>query len=92
MTEGSEDPRIADGLEHLRRAAREMIAASRALLDVAEEVVERPDAIGDLLELFGALGAQARRGARPDSGEPGWDAFLDQDPEDDDGVERIEVN
>lgn len=90
MTDASDDPRIADGLEHLRRAAREMIAASRALLDVAEEVVERPDAVGDLLELLGALGTQARRTARPGSPDAGWDPFLDPDA-DDDGVERITV-
>ena len=33
------DPRVAAGLEHLQRAAREVIAASRALLDAAEDIV-----------------------------------------------------
>jgi hypothetical protein len=42
---GSSDSRTADGVEHLQRAAREMIKAARSFLDLVEEVVEDPDRI-----------------------------------------------
>lgn len=38
-----DDPRTADGVEHLQRAARELLAAARSFLDVAEDMVEDPD-------------------------------------------------
>ena len=38
-----DDPRTADGVEHLQRPARELLAAARSFLDVAEEMVEDPD-------------------------------------------------
>lgn len=38
-----EDPRTADGVEHLQAAARELILAARSFLEVAEEVVEDRD-------------------------------------------------
>ncbi len=36
------DDRASEAIAHLQAAAREMIAAARAFLDVAEEVVEDP--------------------------------------------------
>src|SRR4051812_15175956 len=59
------DPRLAAGWEHLQRAAHEVIAASRALLDVAEELVEDPKAAGALTDVLGSLGAFAARMGRP---------------------------
>lgn len=38
-----EDRRGAEGVEHLQAAARELLGAARAFLDVVEEVVEDPD-------------------------------------------------
>lgn len=77
-----DDPRLAAGLEHLQRAAREMIAASRALLDVAEELVEDPKAAAGVVDLLGSL---ADRG-RPVPGAPG-DGDDDEPP-----VQRIPVS
>ncbi|CAN5708849.1 hypothetical protein BH10ACT3_BH10ACT3_09670 [soil metagenome] len=37
------DPRAAEGVEHLQRAAREMLKAARSFLDVVEDVVEDPE-------------------------------------------------
>jgi hypothetical protein len=50
--------RTGDAVAHLQAAAREMIAAARAFLDVAEEVVEDPEA-GEAL--LASLGDVARR-------------------------------
>lgn len=94
----SEDPTesdagpVPDGVEHLRRAAREMIGATRALLDVVEEVVERPGAMDDLIGMFGAIGDQLRRGAGMSSGRTERDPFLRDDPDPDDGFQRIRVD
>ncbi len=60
MTDEHEDPRVQAGLDHLQRAAQEVIAASRAFLDVAEELVEDPRAAGGLMDLFGSVAAMAR--------------------------------
>ncbi|MEZ5180395.1 MAG: hypothetical protein R2702_00710 [Acidimicrobiales bacterium] len=80
------DPRVQAGVEHLQRAAREVIAASRALLDVAEELVEDPQGVAGLVEaLTGAAGRFARSAAAP-----GDEAGADGD--DDPPVQRIPVS
>jgi len=56
-----DDPRLQAGLEHLQRAAHEAIAASRALLDVAEDLVDEPGAIGGILDLLGGVSGIASR-------------------------------
>ena len=56
MVDGED--RAGEAVAHLQTAAREMIAAARAFLDVAEEVVEDPKA-GEAL--LGTLGDVARR-------------------------------
>ena len=58
------DPRVQQGVESIQRAAREFIQASRALLDVAEELVDDPRAASGLTDLFGEVGAVASRLAR----------------------------
>jgi len=52
------EDRAAEAVAHLQTAAREMIAAARAFLDVAEEVVESPVS-GEAL--LGTLADLARR-------------------------------
>ena len=52
--------RARDGIQHLQAAARELIHAARALLDVAEDVVDDPAAIATLVGALGALGDAAR--------------------------------
>jgi hypothetical protein len=56
------DPRVQAGVEHLQRAAREVIAASRSLLDAAEDLVEDPRAAGTVLEVLSSLAARGRSG------------------------------
>jgi phytoene/squalene synthetase len=56
MTDG--EARAGEAVEHLQAAAREVIAAFRAFLDVAEEVVDDPDSGQALLD---TLGDVARR-------------------------------
>lgn len=86
-----------EGAEHLQAAAREFIAAARTMLDVAEEVIADPKAIG---EVFSSLAnvtndlirsaAQSKPMARWRVGEPGSDFAPGHEP--DDGVERIIVD
>lgn len=74
-----DDPRAADGVEHLQSAARELVAAARSFLDVVERVVEDDErftgAAGSLAEMvMGGLGAVTGRempNLRPDR-EPAW--------------------
>ncbi len=57
------DDRAADGLQHLQAAAREAIAAARAFLDVAEELVADPAAASAIVDAVGsAVRSAARRG------------------------------
>ena len=87
------DPRVQAGLDHLQRAAREVITASRALLDVAEELVEDPKAAAGLADLLGSVGTMAAR-FRPPAGatqRPGADGF-DDDDDPDPPVQRIPVS
>lgn len=84
------------GVEHLQRAAQELIAAGRAFLDIAEEVVERPDALGSLIGLVGKLGGQVARAAGT-AGAPSWRDDVgpiahDRDAGDDGPVQKIPVS
>ena len=65
-------------MAHLQTAAREMIAAVRAFLDVAEEVVEDPKAGEALLDSLGEVARRIVPRSPP--------------PEDDGGVEHIPVD
>jgi hypothetical protein len=60
-TAPSTEERAREGVEHLQAAARELIEAARAALDVAEEVVNDPDALAALTGTFSAVGDVARR-------------------------------
>jgi hypothetical protein len=83
------DPRVQAGLEHLQRAAHEVIAASRALLDVAEELVEDPKAAGSLVDMLGSLASMARPGGRAHHDAGRHD---DGPDEDEPPVQRIPVS
>jgi hypothetical protein len=65
--------RARQGMEHLQVAARELIAAARAALDVAEDVINDPDSVAALAGLLGTVGELARRvtGAVPGPDDPG---------------------
>lgn len=75
---------LADGLEHLQAAARELIRAGRSLLDAAEGLVDDPAALQGLLGSLGTLAQAAASRLRTD-GSAG-------DEEGDGGVERIPVS
>ncbi len=80
------------GLEHLQAAAREVIQATRSLLDAAEELVEDPSAVQDIVTTFASVAAAAAGRLRGDSGgSPDQD---DRSPDDDDDgrVQRIRVS
>lgn len=77
--EGGGDARTGEAVAHLQNAARELLAAARAFLDLAEEVVEDPKA-GEAL--FESLGDVARRLAP----RPG------PEPPEDGGVQHIPVD
>lgn len=53
---------VQEGVDHLRRAARETIAAMRALLDLAEGLVDDPQAAEALV---GAIGSFAQFAVHP---------------------------
>lgn len=87
MTDDEPDARddLADGVEHLQAAAREVIRAGRSLLDAAEGLVEDPAALQGVLGTFSTLAQAAIRRF-------GVDTAVDApDGEADDGgkVERI---
>lgn len=75
------------GVEHLQAAAREVIQATRSLLDAAEELVDDPSAVQNLVGTIASVAQAAAsrlRGDPPDD-TPGGD--------DDDGrVQRIRVS
>ncbi len=80
----AEDERVKAGVEHLQRAAQEAIAAGRAMLDVAEDLVGDPRSLTDLLGLLGKVGAGAASGRRVVDHRDG--------PDDDPPVQRIPVS
>ena len=55
--------RAREGVEHLQAAARELIHAARAVLDVAEDLVDDPDAVAAVAGAVGALGDLVRQRA-----------------------------
>ena len=79
-----QDTRPPPGVDALQAAAREAIDATRALLDVAEAMVNDPE----MVERFGSVVRAARAAGSPTaSGAPRGDR-----PDDgDDGVQRIPV-
>jgi len=70
MTDGDRAERAGEALEHLQAAAHELIAAARAFLDVAEEVVEDPKAGEAVLDTLGGLARWLRPGAAGGDGHP----------------------
>jgi hypothetical protein len=77
-----DDPRTADGVEHLQAAARELLLAARSFLNVVEEVVEDPErftsaATGVVELLRDGLGGAIR----PTSPLEPWERVAWQDPD-----------
>ena len=80
-----QDDKVQQGLEHLQAAAREMIQATRSLLDAAEELVEDPKAVQGLMGTLATV-VQTAAGRFRTGG-------TSSDDDDDDGhVQRIKVS
>jgi hypothetical protein len=77
-----------DGVEHLQRAAHEMIAAARSFLDVVEDVVGDSAAVASVADVLSSMGqAVARAGSRArDASGPATSS----DPDDGDDGPRIQ--
>ncbi|HEY8527117.1 MAG TPA: hypothetical protein VIL48_19250 [Acidimicrobiales bacterium] len=100
--ERSPQEKAREGLEHLQTAARELIQAARAMLDVAEDLVNDPEAVATVAATVGSLGDLVRHRAsgapagsatdRPaDDGGEGDGRDRGDGPGGDEGVERITV-
>lgn len=74
------------GVEHLQAAAREAIQATRSLLDAAEELVDDPSAVQNLV---GTIASVAQAAAARLRGEPTGSS---PDDDDDGRVQRIRVS
>ena len=85
MAEDAED-KVHEGIEHLQAAAREMIQATRSLLDAAEELIDDPKSVQDLVGSLTQAAQMAASRFRPGAGAG--------DRDDDDGghVQRIKVS
>ena len=60
-------------VRHLQAAAKELIAAARAALDVAEELVDEPSSLLEAVAILADLGRSVISGTQPadeSSGEP----------------------
>ncbi|MGH9184561.1 MAG: hypothetical protein ACRD0U_01905 [Acidimicrobiales bacterium] len=61
-----DDERAREGLDHLQSAAKELIAAFRAMLDVAEKLVDDPGSVEDVVGFFGSAARRRDRGKDDD--------------------------
>jgi hypothetical protein len=77
------EDRAREGLEHMQAAARELIQAARAMLDVAEDLVNDPETVASVAGTVGSLGDLVRQ-RRPPASKP-------QDQSGEPEVERITV-
>lgn len=90
-----DDERAHDGVDHLQAAAKEMLAAARAALDVLEELVDDPATVPALLASLGSVARSAAGGwpfARPGSDTARPDGTARPDDGAAGGVERIPVS
>jgi hypothetical protein len=86
MAEDADD-KVHEGIEHLQAAAREMIQATRSLLDAAEELIDDPRSVQDLVGSLAQAAQMAASRFRPGAAHRGID--------DDDGgghVQHIKVS
>lgn len=78
--------RAAEGLAHLQTAAREFIQAARAMLDVAEELVDDPGTVKSMADALGSVVKTAAAAGRRVAGLDG-----DDDDAGSGGVEHITI-
>ena len=77
---------LAEGLEHLQTAAKELIRAGRSLLDAMEGLVDDPAALQDVLGTIGGLAQAAASRLGLDGEAPA------ADDGDDGKVQRIKLS
>jgi len=81
------EDKVHEGMEHLQAAAREVIQATRSLLDAAEELIDDPKSLQDIVATLTSVAqAAAARLHLPGTS---------SDRSDDDGdghVQRIKVS
>jgi hypothetical protein len=65
------DERAAEGVEHLQTAAREMIAAVRAFLDVAEDFVADEGRMASIADAITSAARGATQAAGSGAGDEG---------------------
>lgn len=77
----SADGLAADGVDHLQRAAREVIGAARSFLDAVEEMVDDRDRLSGAAERIAGVVSDLvdRSAARSPWGDPDDDVDLDDD-------------
>ena len=78
----------SDGIAHLQAAARELIKAARAVLDVAEELVDDPATVGSVAEAVGAVVHSAAQAGRRAVGQVMGDGPDDERTEGEGGRSR----
>jgi hypothetical protein len=78
------------GMEHLQAAAREVIKATRSLLDVAEELVEDPAAVQEAVATLATLAQSAASRLRSEGASPS--SSPDDPSSGEDRVERIRIS
>jgi len=87
--------RAQEAFDHLQVAALEVIAAFRAVLDLAEEAVREPQALRDLVTATAraATQAAANAAATQQPGGPGARPMTEEEPgrRHDAGVEHISI-
>lgn len=88
---GDDGDARSDGLDHLRAAGGELIQACRAVLDVAEELLDDPATVAAVAEGLGSLlrGA-ADLGRRAAGADPSGRAGSDHDGGADEGRDSAE--
>jgi hypothetical protein len=87
MTGERREDHARAGMEHLQAAAREVIQATRSLLDAAEELVDDPAAVQSIVGTIASVAQAAAGRLRHDTAPPS------NDDDDDDGrVQRIRVS
>jgi hypothetical protein len=69
-----------DGVAHLQAAALEMIAAARAFLEVAESVVQNPEAVRTAVVTVGAMAKAVMQAVDPTSTKANGDGGGDDPP------------
>ena len=81
------EDKVHEGMEHLQAAAREVIQATRSLLDAAEELIDDPKSLQDIVATLTAVAQAAAARLHL----PG--ASSDRDDDHGDGhVQRIKVS